>query len=127
MNAWTAHLKPGRAPVLVKEAFSWGAFLFGPLWLLASGAWIPAALAIPLLAVELVLLPPFARVIVTFALMLLIGLLGRDLVRWSVERRGYVLCHVLAARDDETALGRLLTARPDLVPAVAGQLPGSPA
>ena len=123
MNAWTAHLKPGREPVLLKEAFSWGALLFGPIWLLANGAWIPATLHALALAANIALVPNPARAVVAAALVLLAGLLGRDLVRWSLERRGYVMCHVLAARDGESALARLLTARPDLVPAIAGPLP----
>ena len=34
MKIFTAHLHPRKPPVLVREAFSWGALLFGPLWLL---------------------------------------------------------------------------------------------
>ena len=122
MNAYTAHLKPGRDPVLLKEGWSWGAFLFGPLWLLAQRAWIPAALDAALLVLVAALLPPPARPVVAFALSVLAGLLGRDLVRWSLERRGYVLGHVLAARDEEGALGRLLTFRPDLAGSMAERL-----
>lgn len=127
MRAWTAHLKPGREPVLVKEAFSWGALLFGPLWMLARRAWIPAALYTALLVAAAALLPAPARGIALAAFALLAGLTGRDLVRWSLERRGYVMCHVLAARDAESALARLLMARPDLVPAIAGLAPPAPA
>ena len=44
---WTAHT-PVRArhPVLVREGFSWGALLFGPLWLAVHRAWIAAVLAL---------------------------------------------------------------------------------
>jgi hypothetical protein len=31
VNTWTVHLRDGARPVLVREAFSWGAFLFGPV------------------------------------------------------------------------------------------------
>lgn len=120
MKSWTAHLKPGRNPVLVREAFSWGAFVFGAVWLLAQRAWIPAALYLAL-QIAVAALAPGAGVILA-ALALLCGIMGRDLVRWSLERRGYVMCHVLAARDGEAALARLLSARPDLVPAMAGLL-----
>ncbi len=44
MKFWTVHVRTGAAPVLVQEAFSWTALVFGPLWLLAHRAWIPAAL-----------------------------------------------------------------------------------
>jgi hypothetical protein len=44
VTTYTAHIRADRKLVLVKEAFSWGAFLFGPLWLLAHRAWIAAAI-----------------------------------------------------------------------------------
>jgi hypothetical protein len=44
------------------------------------------------------------------------------MVRWSLARRGYILAHVVAARDEEGALGRLLTARDDLKQTYAEQL-----
>ena len=44
MRFWTAHVRQGTAPVLVREGFSWGALLFGPIWLAAHRAWIPAVL-----------------------------------------------------------------------------------
>lgn len=122
MTSWTAHLKPGRDPVLMKDAYAPGATLFGPLWFLANRAWIPAVLQGALLVLAAVLLPaPYAR-IVAAALAILAGLLGRDLVRWSLERRGYTLAHVLVARDEEGALSRLLTYRPDVAASVAARL-----
>ncbi|MBV8916077.1 MAG: DUF2628 domain-containing protein [Acetobacteraceae bacterium] len=122
MRTYTAHLKPGRAPVLVRESWSWGAFLFGPLWLLANRAWIPAALDFALTALLAVLLPDRLEGPVMLGLAIILGLLGRDLVRWSLDRRGYVLTHVLAARDEDGALGRLLMARRDLMQNYAEQL-----
>lgn len=122
MNGYTAHLKPGRYPVLVKEAFSWGAFLFGPLWLAAQNAWVPALLHAALLIGLVALAPSGSLGIVLFGVAVLAGLLGRDVVRWSLERRGYVMAHVLAARDEDAALGRLLTYRPDVAAGMAGLL-----
>ena len=48
MRIWTVHLPRGsattartpRAPVLVREGFSWGAFLFALPWLLLHRLWI---------------------------------------------------------------------------------------
>ena len=54
------------------------------------------------------------------ALSVLAGVMGRDLVRWSLERRGYAMVHVLAARDEDGALARLLTYRPDIAAGMAG-------
>jgi hypothetical protein len=111
---WTAHIKPDAEPVLLREGFAWGAFFFGPFWLAAQRAWIPAAIV---LAVE-VLIPVLARGPVSAAaelgLALFLGLTGRDLCRWSVAQRGYTLAQVLAARDESEALARLLARRPDL-------------
>ncbi len=115
MITYTAHTKPGREPILVKEGFSWGAFLFGPLWFATWRAWVPAAVYLLLLAVVGRFLPGRLGLLLLFAAALLAGLMGRDLVRCILERRGYTLVHVLAARNEDAALGRLLTFRPDLV------------
>ncbi len=122
MKAWTAHIKDGREPILVKEGFSWGAFLFGPLWFAACRAWVPAAVHLLLLVLLVRLVPMRGVGIILVGLAMLAGLLGRDLVRWSLERRGYTLVHVLAARDEDGALGRLLTARPDIAAGLAVSL-----
>jgi hypothetical protein len=114
VKIYTAHLRAKKPPVLVKEGFSWVALFFGFLWLLAHRAWIPAVLA---LAAELLigaLTGDGSRPALEIGLAVLLGLTGRDLVRWSLARRGYVLAHVLAARDSDSALARLLTGRPDL-------------
>lgn len=115
MKSWTVHLKPDRPPVLLREGWSWGAFVFGPFWLLVRRAWLPAVLWLAFSVLLAVLAPGGARPVLAFALSVLAGLLGWDLVRWSLLRRGYGLVHVLAARDEEAALARLLAARPDLV------------
>jgi hypothetical protein len=115
MKIWTVHEKPHASPILVREGFSFGALFFGPIWLLAQGAWLPAigafllAIAIPLLT----RLP--ASVVLEFALVLLLGFSGRDLVRWSVRRRGYLETNVVTGRAEDEAYARLLEARPDLV------------
>ena len=112
MRYYTALLAPGRAPVLLREGFSWGAFFFGPFWLLAHRAWIPGAVA--LLVFALAGGVRGAAVPLWGVLAVAAGVFGRDLVRWSWEQRGYHLAHVLAARNGEAALARLLAARTDL-------------
>ena len=47
-------------------------------------------------------------------LMVLLGLSGHDLRRWSLDYRGYLLAQVVVARDELDALARLLDRRPDL-------------
>jgi hypothetical protein len=61
-----------------------------------------------------VLVPRPARDVLLLALAFVIGLTGNDLRRWALESRGYLLLHILAARGEEEALGRLLTYRPEL-------------
>ena len=115
MRTYTAHLKPARDPVLVREGWSWGALIFGPLWLLFQRAWIPALLEIAALAILIALAPPQFWRPALLGLALLNALLGRDFVRWSLERRGFALRHVVIAPDRDAALLRLFAARPDLM------------
>jgi hypothetical protein len=122
MKTWTAHMKPGRDPVLVKEGFAWGAFLFGPLWFAASRAWVLALLYAALVVLFFVFMPNRGGVVILTGVAVLAGLLGRDLVRWSLEHRGYTLAHVLAARDEDGALARLLTYRPEVASELAARL-----
>jgi hypothetical protein len=114
VRIYTAHLRAQRPPVLVKEGFSWGAFLFGWIWLLFHRAWVPAVLALAVSLLIGTLTTAGARVLLELGLALLLGLTGRDLVRWSLARRRYTLAHVVAARDADSALARLVTGRPDL-------------
>jgi hypothetical protein len=115
MTFWTAHIHPGRAPVLVREGFSWGAFLFGPLWLAGHRAWIPAALALAAGILIVILLPLGVAAITMFVLAILLGLSGHDFRRWSMEHRGFTPTQVIVARSEPEALGVLLARRPDLV------------
>ena len=103
---------PGRAPALVREGWSWGAALFGPFWLAGQRAWWPAVGW----AVLWVVLGAVGSWILAVALAWIAGLVGWDLVRWSLGRRGYVLAHVVAGRNGDAALARLLAAREDLAP-----------
>ena len=115
MKVFTVHLRARAAPVLLREGFSWGAALFGPLWLGTRGAWIPAAFALLAWAVLAVL--PFdlgGRVVLALGLAWAQGLWGRDAVRWSLDRRDFVTAHVVAAADEDAAFACLLERRPDL-------------
>ena len=132
MRVWTIHLPPpppppaeagsppraaaDAAPVLVREGFSWGAFLFGPLWLLAHRLWLATLLWFAVAALA-VLLAPFGGAVVLPAAQFLLGCHARDLQRRALARRGYAQAHVVVERDEERALARLLAARPDLVAA----------
>ena len=115
MRIWTAHTRPGFAPVLVREGFSLGALVLGPFWLFLQRAWLPGLLMLVADVLLSVLVPGPAGAVVSLALSVLLGLFGRDLVRSSLARRGFAEAHVLAARDEDAALARLLAARPDLM------------
>ncbi len=108
------HQREAGAPVLLREGWSWGAFLFRGLWLLFHRAWIPGLLWIAAEVVLATLLPPEIVVPVGLAGSVLAGLHGRDLLRWQLGRRRYALVHVITARDEDAAWARLLARRPDL-------------
>jgi hypothetical protein len=115
MKVWTAHEKPNASPVIVREGFSFGALLFGPLWLAAHRVWLPAGIVFVLILLISLLTHPPASVVLILGLALLLGWSGRDLLRWSITRRGYVESNVISGRNQYDALARLLAARPDLV------------
>ncbi len=114
MKLYAAHLKPAAEPELVREGFAWGAFLFGPLWLALHRAWISAAITLAADVLIAVAVPAPFDVVLWVGLAVTLGLTGADLLGWALERRGYLLVHVVAARGREEALLRLLTLRPDL-------------
>ena len=114
MRSYTAHVHRWRAPVLVPEAFSWGALFFGPFWLLRYGAWIPAILVLVALGLACTLPPPALRPLVAFGVLLLTALFGHDLRRLHLRLRRFHLAHVVAARSMDEAWFRLLSARSEL-------------
>ena len=114
MKFWTAHIRVGVPPVLVREGFSWGALFFGPLWLAAHRVWIPALLTAAATVFIVVLAQSGTAVVLLLALILLLGLSGHDLRRWSLDHRGYLLAQVIAAPSETAALGQLLNRRPDV-------------
>ena len=114
MRFWTAHIRPGAAPVLVREGFSWGALIFGPLWLAAHRVWVPAVLVLAATILIMVLARDGVSAALLVALLVLLGLSGQDLRRWSLDHRGYLLTQVVTGRNEMDALGQLLERRPDL-------------
>jgi len=114
MRTFTVHLRPGTAPVLVPEAFSWAAALFGPLWLFAHRAWIAGVLVLCAEAAMAAIPDPALRGVLMAALLWLLGLCGQDLRRWSLARRGFIHSDVVVADSRDGALARLLDHRPDL-------------
>ncbi len=118
MKVYTAHLRGGRMPRLVREGFSLGAFLFGPLWLFAHRAWVAGVIALAVLWVILQLAAAMPGSLVPGLLLLayalLLGCNGRDLERWSLGRQGFTETYVVTGRNREAAFGRLLARDPAL-------------
>src|SRR5262249_39216639 len=94
--------------VFIRDGFSWGAFLFGPLWMLRHRMWliltvylgIAAALG---LAVEWVG-PSMALWSLTGLLLaLFVGIEGTTLRRWTLDRRGWAGRGVVVGDDVEAA------------------------
>jgi len=132
MRSWTVHLPPGTArasvpvtvatsaPVLIREGFSFWAFLLGPLWLFANRCWL-AGLGVLLALGLFAILPDPYGFALSLALELLLGFHGQDLRRWTLGRRGWVLAHVVLGFDAEGALARLLQAEPRLLALYAAE------
>ncbi|WP_431272096.1 DUF2628 domain-containing protein [Dankookia sp. P2] len=126
MRIWTVHLPRGsataaraaRAPVLVREGFAWGAFLFALPWLLLHRMWIEAIGYLGLVLLLAAFVPEAAALPVALALQFLVGAHAQDLRRAALARRGRPAAHAVAAADQDAALARLLDARPDLARAV---------
>ncbi len=113
MRVFTVHTRPGAPPVLLAERFSFGALILGPLWLLRR-AFVPALFAAAVLVLIAARIPAPAGAVLCLAVLVLLGLLGQDLRRWTLARRGYAEIAVVVARDAEAALLRLLDHRPEL-------------
>ena len=100
MKLFTIHtLKYGIDPEpdvrAVKEGFNWWAFAFSVLWAVMKGYWWVAfgVLAVSF-AISVVLgligLDLFGQAVVNIAFNLLFGFYANDLARWSLSRRGYI-------------------------------------
>jgi hypothetical protein len=114
VRIWTVHLRDNAPPVLVREGFSLGAAVFGPIWLALHRAWVPAALALAVWVAIDILTADGTRLVLDAGLIVLLGLSGHDLRRWSLDRRGFTLAEVVTARNTETAFAQLLSRRRDL-------------
>lgn len=89
--------------VFVKEGFTIWGFLFGPFWLLYNRAWLAALLTVGAIAVLTALLDAAGigktAAIVNILVSLIIGFEGNDILRWSLERKGYAFLTSVAGRN----------------------------
>ena len=135
MTPYTLHL-PNDAPVgepealdravLVRDTFSWGAFIFTALWFFWHRLWLAGiGVLAGLFLVQAVLQAlgahPTAVFLTQVLLSLLIGLEASSLRRWTLHRRGRpVVDTVMAGNVEEAetkAFRRWLDRRPPPLPA----------
>ncbi len=85
----------------VRQAFSWKAFFFGPLWLLRHRLWAGLALWAAaysiLIAASLTVVSAGAGLFMYFALQMLLGLEANRLREAKLGRQGYRLVEIICA------------------------------
>lgn len=117
MKAYTLHV-PNDAPigepealdraVLVRDGFSWGAFVFTALWFFAHRLWLAGlavlvGLALVQAGLQALGAHPTAVVLTQLLLSLLVGLEASSLRRWTLHRRGRPAVDAVMARGVEEA------------------------
>ena len=121
MPSYSIYEKPGLTAkqaienaVLVKNQFSYLAFLLPIVWFLVKRLWIPlfayCALLIPIAYID-ASLPPLASALFTLLVALLIGLEAADLQGWMLEKKGYQHRYTLFAEDRDHCEERYIRAR----------------
>ncbi len=113
---FTTHENPERADPadrmeLVREGFSWGAFVFHVLWLFYQRLWLAAAVymvALGMLAYAggVFHLSPISVGAMQIFFQAMLGMVGFDLKRWALARRGYRLTGVVVAESELRAAQR---------------------
>lgn len=113
MRIYTVHELPG-APldgggvVFLREGFSWAALFFTWIWALVNKLWLVAglffAISVALAAVlEWLVIDQTAALMVTLAIQIFFAMEANELRRWTLERRGYRLIRIVAARNQQDA------------------------
>ncbi len=129
MKVFTVHtrcggLDPDRDVVLVKEGFSWPAFFFSFGWALWCRLWF-AALAI--FAIEVAVnaglaamgADPASQAAVSLGVAAAVGLVGNDLKRRNLWRRGYVESDIVTGDGGDAAERRFFERHPELAAELA--------
>jgi hypothetical protein len=125
MAVYSVHLRGDEPPsvaeaAFVRQAFSWKAFFFGPLWLLRHRLWAGLALWAAaysiLIAASLTVVSASACFFIALALQMLLGLEANRLREAKLAAQGYRLVEIIAApaRDEaEIAFYRQSETRDD--------------
>jgi hypothetical protein len=120
MAVYTLHVPAGSVPgdpaaldeaVLVRDGFSWGAFIFQVLWCLYRRLWIAAVVLLVLtVGADLLMnwagLPAWAVASVSLVIVILFALEANDLRRRKLERQGMMLAGVVVASNKIEAEAR---------------------
>jgi hypothetical protein len=120
MAVYTLHVPAGSVPgdpaaldeaVLVRDGFSWGAFIFQVLWCLYRRLWLAAAVLLVLtVGADLLMnwagLPAWAVASVSLVIVILFALEANDLRRRKLERQGMMLAGVVVASNTVEAEAR---------------------
>jgi hypothetical protein len=141
MTTYTLHLprdaRPGDPSALdeselVKDAFSWGAFVFTFLWFFVHRLWL-AGLAVLLIVLAfgglmaVLDVHPLAGSIAQLLLQSLIGLEANSLRRWTLTRHGRPAVDAVTAADQDEAeakaFARWLDAKPGPLPRYSAPAP----
>jgi hypothetical protein len=120
MRTYTIHHRAGANGddvVVIKEGFSWGAFIFNFLWALWHRLWLAfLVLLVVMLAIDaaadLLGLNQALASVIGLAVSLWVGFSANDWRRRALERRGYELGAVVAAQDGDAALRRFVDLAP---------------
>lgn len=117
MAVYTVHQPPLRegetAPntdrfVFVRDGFYFWAFLFGPVWVIWRRLWLVLVLyVVALIAIGMAMrhveANSWVQSLVTFTMMILVGLEAGTLRRWTLARRGWKNVGVVVGDDLEAA------------------------
>ncbi|WP_041344628.1 DUF2628 domain-containing protein [Nitrobacter winogradskyi] len=117
MSVYTVHAPPADGPdgrgatdnfVFVRDGFSFGAFVLGPIWLLYRRLWLVLAGYLVLsIAMEVVMtllrVGAGTRVAAMAVVAVLMGLEAASLRRWTLSRRKWRPLDVVVADDQEAA------------------------
>jgi hypothetical protein len=130
MRVYTVHMRrptldPVADVVLVKEGFSWPAFAFSVLWALWCRLWL---VALGLFALEVVVrgaitllaADVWTGTALLLGMMVVMGLIGNDLKRWTLFRRGYLQVGVVIGANLDAAEQRFWDQRPYLAADLVG-------
>ena len=125
MRTYSLHVRPAGASadgdaVLIREGFSWAAFLLSVPWALWHGLWRAAIVLIVAgaaigVVVALFGLDAFSQTVVGLGYGLIVGLAAPDLRRRGLARRGYVERGIVVGRNRAEAEFRYLVMREEVL------------